>query len=74
MEHIRWFYKIVLSKLARGPPNPADAPVVKHTLKSLSYLLGRRRLYVPKVGHGCRGGGGMPGPGGSVVLGLGCGA
>ena len=47
--HIRWFYRRLLEKTGGGPLNPAESAMVKDTLKALSFILGRRRKYVPKA-------------------------
>jgi len=46
---IRWFYDVLLEKLGGGALNPASTSTFKKLMKALSYLMGQRRVYVPKA-------------------------
>lgn len=46
---IRWFYEVLLEKLGGGALNPASTTTFKLLMKALSYLMGQRRVYVPKA-------------------------
>ena len=45
---VRWFYDVLLEKHGGGV-NPAATSTVKQLMKALSYLMGQRRVYVPKA-------------------------
>jgi hypothetical protein len=49
VRHIAWFYRRLLEKVGVGPPNPAESSMVKDTMKALSFIMGRRRKYVPRA-------------------------
>ena len=46
---IRWFYDVLLEKLGGGALNPASTSTFKQLMKALSYLMGQRRIHVPKA-------------------------
>jgi len=46
---IRWFYEKVLEKMGGGMLNPAATSTLKRLMTALSYLMGRRRVHVPKA-------------------------
>ena len=46
---IRWFYDELLEKVGGGALNPASTLTVKQLMKALSYLMGQRRINVPKA-------------------------
>ena len=46
---IRWFYDVLLEKMGGGALNPASTSTFKQLMKALSYLMGQRRVYVPKA-------------------------
>ena len=49
VKSIRWFYDGLLEKMEGGPLNPASTSRLKQLMKALSYLMGVRRVYVPKA-------------------------
>ena len=46
---IRWFYDTLLEKTGGGAVNPASTSTFKQLMKALSYLMGHRRVNVPKA-------------------------
>ena len=46
---IRWFYDVLIEKMGGGALNPASTSTFKKLMKALSYLMGQRRVYVPKA-------------------------
>ena len=46
---IRWFYDKLLEGVGGGALNPASTAAMKALMKALSYLMGQRRVSVPKA-------------------------
>ena len=46
---IRWFYDVLIEKLGGGALNPASTSTFKQLMKALAYLMGQRRVNVPKA-------------------------
>ena len=46
---IRWFYDVLLEKRGGRALNPASTSTFKKLMKALAYLMGQRRVYVPKA-------------------------
>ena len=46
---IRWFFDVLIEKLGGGALNPASTGKFKQLMKALSYLMGQRRVYMPKA-------------------------
>lgn len=49
MLSIRWFYDVLIEKLGGGALNPASTSTFKQLMKALAYLMGQRRVNVPKA-------------------------
>ena len=49
VRYITWFYRRLLEKAGSGPINPGETTLVKDTMKALSFIMGRRRKYVPRA-------------------------
>ena len=49
MLSIRWFYDVALEKMGGGAVNCASTSTLKQLMKALAYLMGQRRVNVPKA-------------------------